>query len=148
MVILEEYCDYEKNEVFGKNTAIHSTIVFLLIGGYIGLLFLRYKIRKNHPNKEDIFYNWNQGRRVKSVKIALFCFALPIILGSVVVAIPFKYYVLKFIASIFFYFTYGFLSMGLLVYYGCIIFRKEEFKDDNIENKLLDQDKEEIAYEE
>lgn len=143
--VLKEYCDYGRNEVFGKNTAFHSTIIFLLIGGYIGLLFLRYKIRANYPNKEEMFYNWNQGKRVKSVKIALFCFALPMILGSIVVAIPFKYYALKFIASLLFYLTYGFLSMGLLVYYGCLIFRKEEFKNDDIKNSLSNQDNEEAT---
>ena len=147
MNILHIYCDYEENEVFGKNTAFHSTIIFLLIGGYIGLLFLRYQIRKNYLNKEEIFYNWNQGRRkIVAVKIALFCFALPLILGSAVVLIPIKYYALKFIVSILFYFTYGFLSMGLLVYYGCIIFRKEELMEDDREN-LLNEDEEEIKDE-
>jgi hypothetical protein len=140
-IILEKYCEYEENEVFGKNTAFHSTIIFLLIGGYIGLLFLKYQIKKNYPGKEEIFYNWNKvKRRITAVNIATFCFALPIFLGSIVVLIPVKYYALKFIASILFYFTYGFLSMGVLVYYGCIIFKKEDLQNDD--NDLLIEDEE------
>ena len=112
-----------------------------MIGGYIGLLFLKYQIKKNYPGKEEIFYNWNKvKRRITAVNIATFCFALPIFLGSIVVLIPVKYYALKFIASILFYFTYGFLSMGVLVYYGCIIFKKEDLQNDD--NDLLIEDEE------
>ena len=42
--ILERYCNYAKEKLFGKNTGLNSSIMFIIIGGYIGLLFLNYKI--------------------------------------------------------------------------------------------------------
>ena len=139
--ILEEYCGYERNELFGKNTAFASTIIFILIGGYLGLLFLRYKIIKYHPNNEDHFYNWNAGKKRNTCKIILFSFVLPLILSPSFILISLDHYTLKLIVSAIFYFVYGLLSMGILFYYGCVIFKKDEYVDTSL---LTSQNEEEM----
>ena len=121
-LILENYCGFVRDQLFGKNTAFHSALIFVIIGNYIGLLFLNYKISKNYNDQVDIFYNWNRGSKLNTFKIALFFLILPSILPSVVMFIPFKFYVLKFVASIVLYFIFGFCNLGLCFYYGCILF--------------------------
>ena len=138
--ILKEYCGYERNQLFGKNTAFHSAMIFVVIGGYIGLLFLRYKIKKYHPKNENIFYNWNAGKKRNTFKILLFAFVLPLILSPSFILISYDHYTLKLIVSALFNFVYGLLSMGILFYYGCILFKKDEYVEDSL---LTSQNEEE-----
>ena len=77
--VLKIYCKYRKEQIFGINTAYHSGVIFIIIGGYLGLLFLKYKISKIYLINEYIFYYWNKGPILKTLKIALFSFALPVI---------------------------------------------------------------------
>jgi len=121
-IILDKYCNYVRDQLFGKNTAFHSALIFIVIGEYIGLLLLNYKISQNYNDKDDIFYNWNTGSKLSTLKIALFFLILPAILPAIILIIPFKLYILKFIASIVFYFLFGFFNLGLCLYYGCILF--------------------------
>ena len=121
-IILDKYCNYVRDQLFGKNTAFHSALIFIVIGEYIGLLLLNYKISQNYNDKADIFYNWNTGSKLSTLKIALFFLILPAILPAIILIIPFKLYILKFIASIVFYFLFGFFNLGLCLYYGCILF--------------------------
>ena len=121
-LILDNYCGYVRDQLFGKNTAFHSALIFIIIGNYIGLLFLKYQISKNYNDQADIFYNWNQGSKLNTLKIALFFTILPSLLPTIVMFIPFKLYILKFVASIVLYFLFGFCNLGLCFYYGCILF--------------------------
>jgi membrane-associated phospholipid phosphatase len=125
-LILDKYCGYVKDQIFGKNTAFHSALIFIVIGNYIGLLFLKYKINKNYNDQADIFYNWNKGSKLNTLKIALFCSILPSILPTIIMFIPFKLNYLKFVTSIVLYFIFGFCNLGLCFYYGCILFNDKK----------------------
>ena len=138
--ILERYCNYVKEQLFGKNTGLNSSLIFNIVGGYIGLLFLNYKINKFYPDNKNIFYNWNKGKKLNTFKIVLFSFLLPTILPALVSLIPHKYYVLKVVLNNIFFLLYGFLSMGLCFYYGCVLFKKSEISN---EEKLLISNEEE-----
>ena len=129
--ILMQFCNYEQPQFFGKQGALHSSIIFSVIGGYIGLLFLKYKIQKDHPNDSDIFYNWNQGSKCATLKIILFSFVLPYLLLAVTLFVPFDYYILKLVLLSLTYLIAGFLSFGLCFYYGCYLLKKEEMSQDN-----------------
>ena len=130
-IILEIYCKYTKEEIFGINTAYHSGLIFIIIGGYIGLLFLKYKISKNYSNKEDIFYKWNEGAKLKTLKIALFSFILPAIPLIAIFVIPYKLFILKFIFEVFLYCWYGFGALGLCFYFACVLFTNENIKSES-----------------
>ena len=121
-LILENFCGYARDQLFGKNTAFHSALIFIVIGNYIGLLFLKYKINKNYNDQGDIFYNWNQGSKLNTLKIVLFISILPTLLPTIITFIPFKFFILKFVASIVLYFLFGFCNLGLCFYYGNILF--------------------------
>lgn len=132
-IILEKYCGYKKEELFGNSTILLSPIIFIIIGSYIGLLLLRYKIKKNFPNKENAFYNWNtRGQKFQIIKIAFLSFFLPFIFPISIIFINYKFIILKFILAIIFYFLYGFLSIGIFFYYACIYYKKEEFVDEEL----------------
>ena len=133
-VILERYCNYVKEQLFGKNTGLNSSLMFDIVGGYLGLLFLNYKINKFYPDNKNIFYNWNKGEKLNTFKVVLFSFLLPTILSFLVFLIPHEYYVLKVVLNNLFFLLYGFLSMGLCLYYGCVLFKKNEITN---EEKLL-----------
>lgn len=136
--ILKEYCGYERNEIFGNNAVIYSTIILFAIGAYIGLLFLSYKIKVYHPKNENIFYNWNKGKKRNTIKIHLFSFFFPLILLPCFIFISYEHFTLKFIVLALSSFLYGFLSMGILLYYGFILFKKDECaKDDLLSIKIF-----------
>ena len=61
--VLKKYCNFRREQIFGTNTAFHSGLIFILIGGYIGIIFLKNKINKYYYNKEEIFYYWNKGSK-------------------------------------------------------------------------------------
>ena len=43
--LLKEICGYKGGyDIFGKNTAIIFSLIFLSIGGYLRFLYLKYKI--------------------------------------------------------------------------------------------------------
>lgn len=131
--ILELYCGYIRDQCFGKNTTFHSSIMFQLIGMYIGMLLLHNKIEKNYPEKRNKFYNWNTGSKYNTLKIALCSFLLPFIIPLLMYLIPYKYYYLKFIAATISFLLYGFFSLGFCFYYSCVFFLREEFEN----NKTL-----------
>ena len=131
--ILEKYCGYQKEQIFGNSSILLSPIILIITGSYIGLLFLRYKINKNYPKQENIFYNWNsRGKKLQIIKIALFSFILPFIFPMSIFFIPYKFLIVKFILVIILYFLYGFLSYGIIFYYSCIYFKKEEFVEEEV----------------
>ena len=125
-LILNKYCGFVRDQIFGKNTAFHSALIFVIIGNYIGLLFLNYKISQNYNDQVDIFYNWNRGSKLNTLKIAAFFSILPTFVPSIVMFIPFEFYILKFVASIILYFIFGFCNLGLCFYYGCILFNENK----------------------
>ena len=126
--VLETFCGFTKNEIFGINTAYHSALLLTIIGGYIGILFLRYNINKYYLNKEVMFYNWNKGPKFKILKIAIFSFILPAIPLIAIFIVPYKYFILKFILEAFLYFWYGFSAFGLCFYYACVIFTNKQLE--------------------
>ena len=122
-IVLKKYCNYSRKEIFGTNTAYNSGLIFVIIGGYIGILFLKNMINKNYyPNKEYIFYYWNKDSKLKTFKIAVFSFLLPAIPLICVFIVPYKYFIIKFILEILLSFWYGFGAFGLCFYYGCTLF--------------------------
>ena len=42
--VLKKYCNFRREQIFGTNTAFHSGLIFILIGGYIGIIFLKNKL--------------------------------------------------------------------------------------------------------
>ena len=125
--VLKKYCDYIDVQIFGKNTALHSSLILIAIGGYIGILFLKYKIQKYYPKNNSIFYKWNQGNKCNTLKIIIFSFLLPIILVALVyLLVPYKYFILKMVLFSLVFLLFGFLSNGLCLYYSCVFFKKNE----------------------
>ena len=124
--ILLKYCGFDKEQIFGKNTAFHSSLIFVIIGFYFGILFLKYKLNKYYPKKENRFYNWNKGRKRETLLIFFLSFILPALSIFIVSAIPFNYYLIKCIFAALFYFIYGFFSLGICFYYSCVKFKREE----------------------
>ena len=129
--LLKEICNYDEGKMFGKNTALISSIIFIQIGGYLGILYLRYKINKsNNKIIENIIKKWNKGKVLHIIGIALFSFALPSVLLLPFVLIPDSLYVLKFILFLICNLFYGFLSFG-----PCFCFISEKLKKSEIEEK-------------
>ena len=120
--ILIKYCGANKNYLFGKSTSFSSTIIFTLIGGYIGMLVLKNKIDKYYKNEEDMFYNWNKRSKSEIIKIALFLQLSLIPLFAIF--IPFNNDYIRIIFSSFIFFLYGFCLFYLCFYYACILFKK------------------------
>ena len=126
--VLEKYCNYREEQIFGKNTAYHSGVIFIVIGGYLGILFLNYKINQNYLNNEYMFYYWNKGTKLKTFKIAVFSFILPVIPLIFIFLVPYKLFALKFILEIILYSWYGFAALGLCFYFACVFFTNEYMK--------------------
>ena len=129
--ILKLYCDLSEEESFAKITLYTSILIFIVIGGYFGLLFLDNKISKNHLNDRDQFFNWNKNGKLTTLQIFFLTF-LSIFFFIINFFIPFKYYALKMIISLITYFLFGFFFFGVCFYYGCILFiiRKKEKIDE------------------
>ena len=126
-IILLQYCHYIPEQIFGKNTALHSSLIFIIIGGYLGILFLKYKIKKYYPNNSQFFYEWNKGGKCTTLKIILFSFVLPAILPVVIyLFVPYHYFVIKLILLSLVFLIFGFLLYGICLYYGCVMFKKKE----------------------
>ena len=130
--LLKEICGYKGGyDMFGKNTALISSIIFLLIGGYLGFLYLKYKI--NHSDNkellEKIIYNWNKGKIVNTIMIAIIAFSLPSFLMIPFIFIPSEYYVPKFIVFLISSFCYGFLGFGPCFCFVCEKYKKSEFEN-------------------
>ena len=141
--ILQKYCGFSEDEIFGKNTAYSSNLIFIEVGAYLGSLFLKYKINNNYPDNDIPFYNWNSGKFFQSLKISIFAFILPSIFFVPVVFIKFHNYILKFILTALFFFLYGFCSFGFCFYYSVIIFKKEEIKQES--EGLVNSDEKELT---
>ena len=137
--ILNYYCKKNKEELFGKTTSFSSTLIFAIIGGYIGMLFLKNKIDKYYKNDEDIFYNWNKRSKIEVVKISLFL--LLSFIPLCVNLIPFNIIIIKIILAAFSFFLYGLFLFYLCFYYACIIFRKPK---EEINPLISSEEKEEI----
>ena len=138
-IILEKYCGFDNEQLFGKNTAFFSALIFVIIGHYIGILFLKYKISKNYQNQDDYFYNWNQGSKLNTLKIALFSSILPLIPPIIIIFIPYKLYILKLVASIVLYFLFGFCNLGLCLYYGCILFNGNKIDSNTVSEEVINE---------
>ena len=140
--ILELYCDMaNKWEMFGKITAVASSTLFVPIGGYLGLLFLKFKINKNYSGKESLFYNWYKAKTFQKLKIGCFNIFLPAIASIPIIFISNKYYVIKFVLIALFCLFYGFCLFGFTFYFACVLFKLPEIVQDNIlensENKEI-----------
>jgi hypothetical protein len=128
--LLKEICNYDEGKMFGKNTALISSIIFIQIGGYLGILYLRYKINKsNNKIIENIIKKWNKGKVLHIIGIALFSFALPAVLLLPFVLIPDSLYVLKFILFLIGNLLYGFLSFGPFFFFISEKLKKPEIQE-------------------
>ena len=130
--VLQKFCKFRKEQIFGKNTAFHSGLIFIIIGGYIGILFLIYNINNKYYNNEAMFYNWNVDNKLKTLKIALFSFVLPAIPLVAIFIIPYRFFIVKFILEVLLYCWYGFGAFGLCFYYGCILFTKVSIEEKGV----------------
>jgi hypothetical protein len=137
--ILIYYCKRNKEELFGKTTSFSSTLIFAIIGGYVGMLALKNKIDKFYKNDEDVFYNWNKRSKIEVVKISLFLLLSFIPLSGNI--IPFNIIILRIILAAFSFFLYGLFLFYLCFYYACIIFRKPK---EEINPLIYSEEKEEI----
>lgn len=95
-----------------------SESIFIILGMFIGLYFVKYKIDKYYQKKEDIF-NWHEGKFVPRLIRLLF-----LIIGFTPVGILFllslfniSYIVFYIVTPILFFFG-GFLTFGPCFYYG------------------------------
>ena len=79
--VLIKFCNYNKKIMFGKNTAYSSSFVLIIVGSYLGLIFLTYKINKIHSEKEKMFYDWNKGDFKKIIGICFCSMILPAVFG-------------------------------------------------------------------
>ena len=120
--ILQKYCGLNKENLFEKSTSISSTLIFDIIGGYVGMLVLKNKIDKYYKNEEDIFYNWNKRSKIETLKVSLFL--LLSIIPLFINLIPFNNIIITIILSAFSSFLFGFCFFYLCFYYACIIFKK------------------------
>ena len=133
--ILELYCKIvSKDVMFGKLSATLSSLLFVVIGSYLGLLFLKHKIKKIYPDKENIFYNWNKSKIIQKIKISFFNVLLPAIIFIPIIFVPIKYYVIKLFLIALCCFFYGFCLFGFTLYYGCVLFKLKIDQENILEN--------------
>ena len=132
--LLIQICKYNKHFLFGKTTAFLSLIIFLIIGGYFGFLYMNYKNSKNKDFLEKIISKWNKGKVLHSILIALLSFIAPVLINLSWVFIPFSSYVIKLIIALICIFAYGFLSIGPCFCFACEKFKKSE---NEIEESLM-----------
>ena len=138
--ILKIICKFEENDSFGKNTAFISSLIFIIIGGYFGLLYLKHKINKSEKNLENIISNWNKGSKLNTIIIAVCSFLIPFILLLPIVLIPSSQYILRYIICLICEFLSGFLSFGPMFCYCCEKFKSAE-NNENI--SLISKENEE-----
>ena len=124
--ILKKYCDFDENDLFGKSTALISSIIFIVIGGYLGFLYMNHKNNVNKDYIENIINNWNKGKKLDTFLIFFFSFLIPGVLMIPLVAIPSSAYIIKFIICLICSFLYGFLSFGPIFCFACEKFKKPE----------------------
>ena len=133
--ILQLYCDIaNKDEMFGKLSATFSSILFIVIGGYLGLLFLKYKIVNIYPDQKNLFYNWNKTKFIKKIIISLFSVLLPSIVFIPAYFVPIKYYLIKLFLIALCCLIYGFCLFGFNLYYGCVLFKLPKTEESLLEN--------------
>lgn len=127
--ILREICGYaDENHLFGKNTSMLSSIIFIVIGGYLGFLYINHKINNNEILKK-IINNWNKGKIIKIILIVFFSFLLTSIFLLPFLIISSSYYVVKFIIFLICSFLYGFLSFGPVFCFVCEKLKRVEFEE-------------------
>ena len=124
--ILIEFCNFDENHMFGKNTALISSLIFAVIGGYLGFLYMNHKNNDNNEFIENIIDNWNKGKKLHTFLIIIFSFIIPSVLLVPLIAIPSSAYIVKFIVCIICNFLFGFLSFGPIFCYSCEKFKKPE----------------------
>ena len=122
----------QKRADFWEKYSFSYGLIFIIIGGYIGILFLIYNINNKYYNNEAMFYNWNVDNKLKTLKIALFSFVLPAIPLVAIFIIPYRFFIVKFILEVLLYCWYGFGAFGLCFYYGCILFTKVSIEEKGV----------------
>ena len=127
-IILAKFCSKNQNpeEIFSKSNPYISSNIFTVIGGYLGLLFLKKEIKKNYPYKEERFYNWNKGGKMQTFKILICNFLLSYI--HLYIPTP-KNYSFNLIFNLIMNFLVGFFAFGFYFYYACDIFVTENVID-------------------
>lgn len=127
--LLIEICGFSENNMFGKNTAFMSSIIFMIIGGYCGFLYINYKNNKSEEQYIIKLINyWNRGRVFHTILIPLFSFLLPGVLLITWLVIPFSYYITKIIVVLICQFLWGFLAFGPCFCFICEKLKKSEIQ--------------------
>ena len=129
--LLKEICNYTDGKMFGKNTALTSSLIFIHIGAYLGFLYMNWKLNKseNRAIFENVIIYWNKGKVLHIIAIFLFSFILPAVLILPYIFIPSSLYVLKFIIFLFGSLLFGFLSIGPLFCFISEKLKKPEIKE-------------------
>ena len=130
-VLLEEICNFKEGKMFGKNTALISSLIFIHVGAYLGLLYMKWKINRSENKEifEDVLNYWNKGKILHIIAIVLFSFIMPSVLLLPYVLIPHTLYVLKFILFLIGNLLYGFLSFGPLFFFISEKLKKPEIQE-------------------
>ena len=96
-----------------------SESIFIILGSFVGLYFVKIKIDKDYPNKEDAIFNWQESKFGLRLLRLLF-----LILGFAPVGILFLLslfnisYIVFYIVTPILFFLGGFLTFGPCFFYG------------------------------
>ena len=96
-----------------------SESIFIILGTFVGLYFVKIKIDKDYPNKEDAIFNWQESKFGLRLLRLLF-----LILGFAPVGILFLLslfnisYIVFYIVTPILFFLGGFLTFGPCFFYG------------------------------
>lgn len=139
--VLIEICGFDENYMFGKSTAFVSSIIFMVVGGCLGFLYMNYKNNKNNNYIEKVINNWNKGKFIHSILIILFSYLVPGVL-LVTWAIPYSAYVAKFIIVAICICVNSFLTYGPCFCFACEKFKKSEVQTQ--ESLLVNENKDQL----
>ena len=139
--LLVKICNSKIEKLFGRQKVDSASIIFIFIGGYIGLLYLNHQIKKKYNNNLERFYNWNKSGILQIVIVLAFNFGLSFSHLWIVSMFYDFNIVVKIIFSIIIDFVVGFLAFGFYLYHLFDIFliSEEDIEIDNL-TKILEDD--------
>ena len=111
--------DQKWSKILIKGSFMGSESIFIILGFYIGLYYVKCKIDKNYQNKEEIIFNWNKEKFIfRLLRLIILC------VGFIPVGIIFLLnlfdisYILFYILTPFLFFLGGFLTFGPCLLFG------------------------------
>ena len=136
--ILVHYCKSKAEKIFGRLKVDSASIIFIFIGGYIGLLYLNHQIKKKYNNNMERFFNWNK-KGLKQIAIVLCCnFGLSFS-HLYIISMFYQFNIVaKIIFSIIIDFIVGFLAFGFYFYnlFDIFLISEVDIEIDDLTKKL------------